>query len=211
MVGKYVGEKAGSYVGDKAEDFIKEKLEETEEDDNEEENEEEETEKKSGGGGSCSSDSNNGGSAADYPPGTNPDTDLGEVGMDDVDDSVNQMCKNTYTVYEEEKKCFSCPIAKRDNVSDGTTPQDDLITLEKDVRDFLKLEGKIYDPETTNPRFFAPEGWVQHFEKDKNIVLALQDQYKANTIKMEHLYNVVDGNNYSKLKCIPNQDKKSTF
>lgn len=47
--------------------------------------------------------------------------------------------------------------------------------MEKLVRDFLKLEEKIYDPESTNPRFFAAEGWVHHFEKDKNVVLALMD------------------------------------
>ena len=53
-----------------------------------------------------------------------------------------------------------CPTSRRDNVSDQTTPQDDLIVMEKTVRNFLNLEGKIYDPESTNPRFFAAEKWV---------------------------------------------------
>lgn len=45
---------------------------------------------------------------------------------------------------------------------------------------------------------------MQHYEKDKNVVLAALDQYKANIIRMEHLYNIVDGNSYDKLKSIPN-------
>ena len=106
---------------------------------------------------------------------------------------------------------MSCPLAYRDNVSDHYTPQDDLITMEKTVRDFLKLEEKIYDPETTNPRFFASEQWVLNFEKDKNVILALLDQYKANILKMEHLYMKVDDQSYNQLLKIPNQDKKSKF
>lgn len=61
------------------------------------------------------------------------------------------------------EKDYECPIAQRDNVSDQFTPQDDLITMEKTVRDFLKLEGKIYDPESSNPRFFASEQWVSNY------------------------------------------------
>ena len=83
--------------------------------------------------------------------------------------------------------------------------------MEKTVRDFLNLEGKIYDPESSNPRFFASEGWVQHYEKDKNVVLAALDQYKANILRMEHLYTVVDNNSYDKLLSIPNQDCKEYF
>ena len=83
--------------------------------------------------------------------------------------------------------------------------------MEKTCRDFLKLEGKIYDMESTNPRFFASEGWVQHYEKDKNVVLAALDQYKANILRMEHLYTVVDGNSYDKLLQVPNQDCKEAF
>jgi hypothetical protein len=70
------------------------------------------------------------------------------------------MCKKTFTVYRAIEKEYSCPTAQRDNVSDQFTPQDDLLTMERTCRDFLKLEGKVYDPETTNPRFFASEGWV---------------------------------------------------
>ncbi len=84
----------------------------------------------------------------------------GSGGGGDVDDSVNAMCKKTYTVYRAITKNYSCPTAHRDNVADQFTPQDDLITMEKTCRDFLKLEGKIYDIESTNPRFFASEGWV---------------------------------------------------
>ena len=121
------------------------------------------------------------------------------------------MCKKTYTVYRAIAKNYSCPTAHRDNVSDQFTPQDDLITMEKTCRDFLKLEGKIYDIESTNPRFFASEGWVSHYEKDKNVVLAALDQYKANILRMEHLYTVVDNNSYDKLLSIPNQDCKEYF
>ena len=65
------------------------------------------------------------------------------------------------------------------------------------------MEGKIYDPESTNPRFFASEQWVQKYEKDKNTVLALFDQYKANIIRMEHLYSVAENNSCDKLISIP--------
>lgn len=165
-------------------------------------------------GGSCGGGAGNGDSSSDsaeYPSGGDPEKDLGDVGMDDIDASVNSMCKKVYTVFRAIPKDFSCPTAQRDNMADQFTPQDDLLTMEKTVRDFLKLEGKIYDPQTTNPRFFAPEGWVQHYEKDKNVVLAALDQYKANIIRMEHLYNLVDGNSYDKLKSIPNQDCKEAF
>ena len=111
----------------------------------------------------------------------------------------------------EIEKEYSCPAAHRDNLSDQFTPQDDLIHMEKMVRDFLKLEGKIYDPETQNPRFFASEDWVQSYEKDKNIILATMDQFKANILRMEHLYTVVDNNSYGKLLTIPNQDCKSSY
>ena len=121
------------------------------------------------------------------------------------------MCKKVYTVYRAIPKTYSCPVAQRDNVADQFTPQDDLLTMEKTCRDFLKLEGKIYDIESTNPRFFASEKWVQRYEKDKNVVLALLDQYKANILRMEHLYTVVDNNSYDKLNTIPNQDSKSSF
>ena len=83
--------------------------------------------------------------------------------------------------------------------------------MERTVRNFLNLEGKIYDPESTNPRFFASESWVQKFEKDKNVVMALYDQFKANIIRMEHLYNVVDNKSYSKLLGISNQDCRESF
>ena len=83
--------------------------------------------------------------------------------------------------------------------------------MDRTVRNFLNLEGKIYDPESTNPRFFASEEWVQKFEKDKNVVLALYDQFKANIIRMQHLCNLVDNNSSDKMCSIPNQDNKSSF
>ena len=43
------------------------------------------------------------------------------------------------------------------------------------------------------------------------MVLAALDQYKANIIKMEHLYTLVDKNSYAMLKTIPNQDCKEAF
>lgn len=187
----------------------------------EEQKKEEEEEKKKKKGGSCGGGSSKGDSASEYPAGTSPE-DLGEISFGgsnglfgrlfgSVDDSTNKMCKKTYTVYRAINKDYSCPTAQRDNVADQFTPLDDLLTMEKTCRDFLKLEGKIYDPETTNPRFFASEGWVQHYEKDKNVVLAALDQYKANILRMEHLYTVVDNNSYSKLLSIPNQDCKEYF
>ena len=184
--------------------------EENEEKDDDEEEEEEEKKKK---GGACGGGSNSGKQCAEYPPGTSPE-DLGEISMgkDSTDESTNSMCKKTYTIYRAiPTEEFKCPCAYRDNVSDQFTPQDDLLTMEKTVRDFMKLEGKIYDPQSTNPRFFAAEGWVQHYEKDKNVVLAALDQYKANILRMEHLYTVVDGNSYDKLLSIPNQDCRESF
>ena len=131
--------------------------------------------------------------------------------MTDVDDSLNNICKKVFTVFRAIPSDTFCPGAQRDNAADQFTPQDDLITMEKTVRDFLNLEGKIYDPESTNPRFFASEGWVQHYEKDKNTVLALLDQFRTNISRMEHLYTVVDNNSYSKLLSIPNQDCKESY
>ena len=115
-------------------------------DDENEEDEEKKPKKKGGscGGGAAKGDSSS--DSAEYPSGGDPEKDLGEVGMDDVDSSVNSMCKKVYTVYRAIPKQVSCPTAYRDNVADQFTPQDDLITMEKTVRDFLKLEGKIYDP-----------------------------------------------------------------
>ena len=43
------------------------------------------------------------------------------------------------------------------------------------------------------------------------MVLALYEQFKANIIRMQHLYNMVDDKSYEKLTSIPNQDSKSTF
>ena len=76
--------------------------------------------------------------------------------------------------------------------------------MEKTCRDFFKLEEKVYDPESTNPRMFATENWIQSYEKDKNVVLAVLDQYKANILRMEHLYTVAENNSYSTLLGIPN-------
>ena len=211
MIGKYVGEKIGSWLGDKAEDELKEQMNNEnggDEGGGDKKDEEEEKKKK---GGACGGKSNSGDQAAEYPPGTDPDTDLGEVGMDDVDDTTNSMCKKIFTVFRDIPKDFSCPVAQRDNVADQFTPLDDLMTMEKTTKDFLNLEGKIYDPETTNPRFFASEDWVQTYTKDKNVVLALLDQYRANTTRMEHLNTIVDNNSYEKLLTIPNQDCKSSF
>ena len=163
------------------------------------------------GGGPCSSPSKSGESSAEYPPSTSPEN-LGEVGATDVDDlSTNQMCKKVYTVFRAIHKDYECPTAQRDNVADQFTPQDDLLVMDKTVRDFLNLEGKVYDPESTNPRFFASEGWVQRYEKDKNVVLAAFDQYKANILRMQHLYTLVDNNSYDNLLSIPNQDCKEAF
>ena len=227
MVGKYIGGNKGSYLDDCSDS---EPLDGLKSRDGEEDDEEK---KKKKGGGPCGGNSQQGDTAAEYPAGTSPE-DLGEVSFAgkagagnsgsggggggggggssaDVDETTNQMCKKVYTIFRAIPKEVSCPITQRDNVADQFTPQDDLITMEKTVRDFLKLEGKIYDPESTNPRFFASEDWVQHYEKDKNVVLAAFDQYKANILRMEHLYTVVDNNSCEKLLSIPNQDCKSTF
>lgn len=96
-------------------------------------------------------------------------------------------------------------------MSDQFTPADDLLSMDRTMRMFLNLEGKIYDPESTNPRMFASESWIQRYEKDKNVMLAIYDQFKANIIRMQHLYNMVDNNSYEKLHDIPNQNAKSAF
>lgn len=121
------------------------------------------------------------------------------------------MCKKTYTIFRAIQDDQKFPYAKRDNKSDQITPLHDLLKMEKTVRDFLKLEGKIYDPESTNPRFFASEDWVQSYEKDKNVILSALDQFKANTIRMQHLYTCVDSNSKSNLLGIQNQDHKTEF
>ena len=100
-------------------------------------------------GGSCGGGAGKGDSSSDsaeYPSGGDPEKDLGDVGMDDVDASVNSMCKKVYTVFRAIPKTYIFPETQRDNVADQFTPQDDLLTMEKTVRDFLKLESKIYDP-----------------------------------------------------------------
>ena len=213
-------------VANKVNEFVgkaKEALGLNDKKDDEEEEKKEEEQKKKGGscGGGSSSSSSSSDSAGESGDGTSP-SELGDIEfggsngllgrlLGQVDDSTNQMCKKIYTVYRAIVKDYSCPIAQRDNVADQFTPQDDLVTMEKTVRDFLKLEGKIYDPESTNPRFFASEDWVQHYEKDKNVVLAALDQYKANILRMQHLYTIADNNSYSKLLTIPNQDCKEEF
>ena len=189
MIGQYIGEKVGEKAGEAAGSYAEDTAQSMA---NSSSNEEEPQKKKGGSCGGGAGKGNSSSDSAEYPSGGDPEKDLGDVGMDDVDDSVNTMCKKVFTVYRAIPKCSSCPTTYRDNVSDQFTPQDDLLTMEKTVRDFLKLEGKIYDPQTTNPRFFAPEGWVQHYEKDKNVVLAALDQYKANILRMEHLYTLVD-------------------
>ena len=144
MVGQYVGakvgEEVGSAVGSQVEDSANDMM-------NDSQSQDEEKPKKKGG--ACSGGAGKGDSSSDsaeYPSGGDPEKDLGEEGIEDVDASINRMCKKIYTVYRAIPKSSSCPITYRDNVSDQFTPQDDLLTMEKTCRDFLKLEGKIYDP-----------------------------------------------------------------
>ena len=139
-MGEKVGESVGETVGSAVEDWAQDAIQDIQQ------NEDEKPKKK---GGSCGAGADKGDSSsdsADYPSGGDPEKDLGDIGMDDVDDSVNKMCKKVYTVFRSIPKTFSCPTAQRDNMADQFTPQDDLLTMEKTVRDFLKLEGKIYDP-----------------------------------------------------------------
>ena len=205
VIGGLVLGPVGAVVGDKIQDAISG----DDEDDKKEEDEQQKPQKKKGGScsGNSSSDSDSSSDSADSDSENNDSSN--ETSVDNPD--KNTMCKKTFTVYREIEKEYSCPTAHRDNLSDQFTPQDDLIHMEKMVRDFLKLEGKIYDPETLNPRFFASEDWVQSYEKDKNIILATMDQFKANILRMEHLYTVVDNNSYGKLLTIPNQDCKSSY
>lgn len=205
VIGGLVLGPVGAVIGDKIQDAISD----DDEDDKKEEDEQQKPQKKKGGScsGNSSSDSDSSSDSADSDSENNDSSN--ETSGDNPD--KNTMCKKTFTVYREIEKEYSCPAAHRDNLSDQFTPQDDLIHMEKMVRDFLKLEGKIYDPETQNPRFFASEDWVQSYEKDKNIILATMDQFKANILRMEHLYTVVDNNSYGKLLTIPNQDCKSSY
>ena len=74
--------------------------------------------KKSGGG--CSSSSGGGQQSSSSPgqsDGTSP-KELGDVTMEDVDTSLNEMCKKVYTVYRAVEREYKCPIAHRDNVAD---------------------------------------------------------------------------------------------
>ena len=74
--------------------------------------------KKSGGG--CSSSSGGGQQSSSSPgqsDGTSP-KELGDVTMEDVDTSLNEMCKKVYTVYRAVEREYECPIAHRDNVAD---------------------------------------------------------------------------------------------
>ena len=75
-----------------------------EEEKNQEEEEEEEEQKKKQKkkGGSCGGGSNQGDQSSYSAPkscdGTSP-SELGDVGLEDVDESTNSMCKKVYTVY----------------------------------------------------------------------------------------------------------------
>ena len=210
VIGGLVLGPIGAEIGDKIQDAISD-----DDEDDKKEDEQQKPQKKKGGScsGNSSSDSDSSSDSAD----SDSDSEDNDSILDKIKETLgltpdkNTMCKKTFTVYREIEKEYSCPSAHRDNLSDQFTPQDDLIHMEKMVRDFLKLEGKIYDPETLNPRFFASEDWVQSYEKDKNIILATMDQFKANILRMEHLYTVVDNNSYGKLLTIPNQDCKSSY
>ena len=122
--------------------------------DSKNEEEEEEEQKKKKRGGSCGGKSSSNSSSSDSASASSANGEDGGDGggaltngdKSDQDNSVNQMCKKVYTVYRAIPKETKCPVAMRDNLSDQFTPQHDLITMEKTVRDFLKLEGKIYDP-----------------------------------------------------------------
>ena len=75
--------------------------------------------KKSGGG--CSSSSGGDGQQSSSSPGQSDGTspkELGDVTMEDVDTSLNEMCKKVYTVYRAVEREYKCPIAHRDNVAD---------------------------------------------------------------------------------------------
>ena len=76
------------------------------------EGESEEKPKKKGGacgGGAGKGDSSS--DSAEYPSGGDPEKDLGDIGMEDVDASVNRMCKKVYTVYRAIPSPTACPIA----------------------------------------------------------------------------------------------------
>lgn len=84
---------------------------------------EEEPQKKKGGGcGGGAGGGNSSSDSAEYPSGGDPEKDLGEVGLTDVDASVNSMCKKVFTVYRAIPKDSACPVALRDNVADQFTP-----------------------------------------------------------------------------------------
>lgn len=101
--------------------FNNNKNDEKKEDDKQEEKKDE---KKKGGGGGCSGGSNSG-PASETPGKAEAESQaqsLGDVNIPDVDDSVNTMCKKTYTVHRAIPKDVSCPVTYRDNVSDQFTP-----------------------------------------------------------------------------------------
>ena len=94
----------------------------------EKEEEEEEKQKKKRGGGGCSGGSSSSPSSSNSccPNGnpsdpTNPQS-LGDINIPDVDNSINKMCKKTYTIYRSIPCPTGCPIPKRDNLADQFTP-----------------------------------------------------------------------------------------
>ena len=111
-MGQYVGEKVGKQIGEKVGDKLGDKLNDMLSSSNDKDDEEEEeNKKKKKKGGSCSGGANQGDQSSDSPgkcDGTSPQ-ELGEVGLEDVDESTNSMCKKIYTIYRPIPKDVSCP------------------------------------------------------------------------------------------------------
>lgn len=104
-----LGDAAKKYIGEK----LGVKLDKENEDSKDKDKEEEEKPKKKKGG-SCGGGSNQGDQSSDSAPGTCDGTspsELGDVGMEDVDESTNSMCKKIYTVYRCIFKDFECPTS----------------------------------------------------------------------------------------------------
>lgn len=72
--------------------------------------------------GGCSIASRQQNPTSDAIPNADVQDTTNNVTEYDPDYSMNQMLKQTYTVYQAADKATECPIARRDNLADQFTP-----------------------------------------------------------------------------------------
>ena len=165
-IGQYVGEKVGKEIGEKVGDKAEEELKDLVSGD-----------KKSGGGG-CSGGSASGDQSSDSVPGTSPSS-LGDVNIEDLDMSTNQMCKKTYTVFRAIPKTYPWPQAQRDNVSDQFTPQDGSMIG-------MKAVGGYYGDD-----YYDTDGNATLIKSERIVYNSEEMQFIAVTTKDGHVFYVL--------------------